>query len=126
MPLFYDNNVGYSEATLTLTDNRDWTENSVSALVIWYIGEVANIPETMYVILNGTAGVDNGNPNAAQVDEWTEWSIDLQVFADQGINLINVNTITLGLGNRRNPVAGGSGMMYFDDIRLYPTPEPEQ
>jgi hypothetical protein len=24
-----------------------------------------------------------------------------------------------GLGDRTNPVAGGSGMFFFDDIRLY-------
>ena len=47
------------------------------------------------------------------------WSIDLQAFADQGVNLANVNTIGLGLGDRNNPQAGGSGTMYFDDIRLY-------
>ena len=60
--------------------------------------------------------------NAAQVEEWTEFNIDLQTFADQGVNLANVNTIALGLGNRNNPLAGGSGTMYFDDIRLYPPP----
>ena len=46
---------------------------------------------------------------------------DFQAFADQGVNLANVTSITLGLGNRANPVAGGSGVMYFDDIRLYAT-----
>ncbi len=46
-------------------------------------------------------------------------NIDLQAF---GINLANVNTIALGLGNKNNPQAGGSGTMYFDDIRLYPPP----
>jgi hypothetical protein len=40
------------------------------------------------------------------------------------VNLANVNTIALGLGNKNNPQAGGSGMMYFDDIRLY-APKPE-
>jgi hypothetical protein len=50
---------------------------------------------------------------------WTEWNIDLQAFADQGVNLTNVDTITIGLGDRNNPTAGGAGMMYFDDIRLY-------
>ncbi|MBA7665019.1 hypothetical protein ES703_73085 [subsurface metagenome] len=85
---------------------------------------MSNAAEPMYVVLNGSAGVDNDNPNAAQVTTWTEWTINLQVFADQGVNLTNVNSITLGLGNRSNPVAGGSGMMYFDDIRLYaPAPE---
>ena len=55
----------------------------------------------------------------------TQWDIDLQAFADQGVNLANVNTTALGLGNKKNPIAGGSGTMYFDDIRLYrPPPEP--
>ena len=124
MPITYDNAVGKSEATLTLTSGRDWTSEGVNTLVIWYIGDAANAPETMYVVLNGTAGVDNDNPNAVLADEWTERRIDLTRFADQGINLTNVNTITLGFGSRTNPVAGGSGMMYFDDIRLYPL-EPE-
>ena len=119
MPLYYDNSVGYSEATLTLTYPRDWTENSVSTLSIWFKGVSDNAAETLYVALNGSAVVDHDNPNAAQTGSWTEWSIPLQAFADQGVNLANVDTIALGLGNKKNPVAGGSGTMYFDDIRLY-------
>jgi hypothetical protein len=120
MPLFYDNSVGYSEATLTLTAQRDWTENGVSTLSIWFRGDSANAAETLYVALNGSAVVSHDNPDAAQTGRWTEWSIPLQAFADQGVNLANVNTISLGLGNKNNPQAGGSGMMYFDDICLYP------
>ncbi|MHC4586487.1 MAG: LamG domain-containing protein [Planctomycetota bacterium] len=119
MPFAYDNAVGKSEATLTLTSNRDWTVNGINTLVIWYIGDAANAPETMYVVLNGSAGVDNDNPNATQATAWTEWTIDLQAFADQGVNLTNVTSITIGFGNRTNPTAGGAGMMFFDDIRLY-------
>ncbi|MHC4536158.1 MAG: hypothetical protein ACYS6K_19580 [Planctomycetota bacterium] len=116
LPLYYDNSVGKSEATLTLTYPRDWTENGVDTLVIWYIGDAANAPETMYVVLNGTSGADNPDTNAAQVEDWTEWKISLQEF---GINLTSVNTITLGFGNRTNPVAGGAGIVFFDDVRLY-------
>jgi hypothetical protein len=119
MPFFYDNGVGYSEATLTLTYPRDWTEKGVTTLTIWFIGDAANTAETLYVALNGNAIVTNDNLNAAQVDSWTEWNIDLQTF---GVSLANVNTIGLGLGDRNNPQAGGSGTMYFDDIRLYPPP----
>jgi hypothetical protein len=123
MPMAYDNAVGKSEATLTLSSNRDWTVNGVNTLTIWYRGDSANAAELMYVVLNGSAGVDNDNPNAAQATSWTEWNIDLQTFTDQGVNLANVTSITLGLGNRANPTAGGTGMMYFDDIRLFaPTP----
>jgi len=119
MPLFYDNSVGYSEATLTLIYPRDWTEKGVNTLTIWFRGISDNAVETLYVALNGSAVVNNDNPDAAQMGEWTRWNIDLQAFADQGVNLANVNTIALGLGNKNNPLAGGSGTMYFDDIRLY-------
>jgi hypothetical protein len=122
MPLFYDNSVGYSEATLTLTYPRDWTENGVSTLTIWFRGNSDNAAETLCVALNGSAVVNHDNPNAAQINKWTQWNIDLQDFADKSVNLANVNTIALGLGNRNNPLAGGSGTMYFDDIRLYPLP----
>ena len=116
MPFVYDNAVGKSEATLTLTSNRDWTVNGINTLTIWFRGEAANAAETLYVALNGTAVVNHDNPDAALIDYWARWNIDLQKF---GVNLANVNSLTLGLGNRNNPVAGGTGMMYFDDIRLY-------
>jgi hypothetical protein len=86
----------------------------------------SNEPEPMYIALNGNAVVEHDNPNAALINDWTEWNIDLQVFADLGVNLSNVNTISLGLGDKSNPQAGGSGLIYFDDIRLYPDREPPE
>jgi hypothetical protein len=118
MPLEYNNAVGKSEATLTLTDLRNWTQNDVDTLIIWHMGDTANAAEPMYVVLNNSAAVTNPNPNAAQIASWTEWKIPLQEFADQGINLTNVTSITIGFGNWANPVAGGAGMMYFDDVRI--------
>ncbi|MFH1882171.1 MAG: LamG domain-containing protein [Planctomycetota bacterium] len=93
------------------TVGQQWTNQD--------IGITSNDAEPMYVVLNGSAVVTHDNPDAAQIGEWTEWTIDLQAFADQGVNLPNVNTIALGLGDKTNPQAGGSGTMYFDDIRLY-------
>ncbi|MCP4609504.1 MAG: hypothetical protein GY845_12390 [Planctomycetes bacterium] len=120
MPMTYDNAVGKSEATLTLTSsNRDWTLNGLNTLTIWFRGDGANAAENLYVALNGNAVVNHDDSNAAQIGGWTEWNIDLQAFADQGVNLANVNSITIGLGNKNNPVPGGAGMMYFDDVRLY-------
>ena len=116
MPFAYDNATGKSEATLTLTSNSDWTVNGVNTLTIWYRGASGNAAETLYAALNGNARVDNDNPDAATITVWTEWNIDLQAFADQGVNLSNVSSITLGLSS----VTGGTGIMYFDDIRLYP------
>jgi hypothetical protein len=116
MPFTYDNAVGKSGATLTLTDKRDWTVNGVNRLTIWFRGETGNAAEQMYVVLNGSARVDHDNPDVVTSTSWTEWNIDLQAFANQGVNLSNVNTITLGLSS----VTGSTGKMYFDDIRLYP------
>ncbi len=126
MPFFYDNSVGYSEATLTLTYPRDWTEDGVNTLSIWFRGNSDNAAETLYVALNGSAVVNHNNPDAAQIGRWTEWTTELQAFADQGVDLANVNTIALGLGDRNNPQAGGAGMVFFDDIRLYKPTEPAQ
>jgi hypothetical protein len=120
MPMAYDNSAAsISEATLTLTSNRDWTVKGVDTLTIWFRGAAGNAAEQMYVTLNGTARIDNDNPDAATLLGWTEWNISLQKFADLGVNLTNVNSITLGLGS----VTGGTGTMYFDDIRLYPPAE---
>jgi len=120
MPMSYDNSTaGKSEATYALTSNRDWTVKGVNTLTIWFRGDAANAAEQMYVTLNGSARVDHDNPDAAKRGTWTQWNIDLTRFADQGVNLANINSITLGLGS----VTGGTGTMYFDDIRLY---APEQ
>jgi len=118
MPYSYDNNLKTSEATLTLVYPRDWTEEGVTKLSLWFRGGSANSAERMFFALNGTAVVYNDNPAATQTPGWTRWVIDLQAFADQGVALTNVNTITIGLGTKNSPAAGGSGQMYFDDIRL--------
>jgi hypothetical protein len=85
----------------------------------------SNDSELMYVVLNDSAVVYNDSPDATQTDEWRQWDIDLQRFADQGIDLTNVETIGIGFGDRDNPQLGGLGVVYFDDIRLYPSPPQE-
>jgi hypothetical protein len=120
MPFSYDNNRKFSEATLTLTAGKDWTREGVTSLSLWYRGAAANAAEKMYVVLNGTAVVYNNDTTLTQKTGWTEWVIPLQQFAALGVNLTNVTSITIGFGTRGNTtVAGGTGQMYFDDIRLY-------
>ncbi len=96
-----------------------WTQQAIG------VEMPSNDAEQMYVALNGSALVYNDNPDASQIDDWTQWNIDLQEFADQGVDLTNVNTITIGFGDRSNQQPSGSGLVYFDDIRLYPPPQPE-
>ncbi|MFH1881675.1 MAG: LamG-like jellyroll fold domain-containing protein [Planctomycetota bacterium] len=119
MPLYYDNSVTHSEAAMTLDYPTDWTGGGVTTLTIWFYGDPDNAAEQLYVALNGTAVVTHDNPDAAQIAMWTEWIIDLQAFADQGVDLTNVNTIALGLGDKNNPQPGGTGTMFFDDIALH-------
>jgi hypothetical protein len=83
----------------------------------------SNDAEPMYVAIANNTGspavIYYDDPNASQIDTWTQWNIDLEEFKDKGINLADVNSIAIGFGNRSNPQAGGSGLVYFDDIRLY-------
>jgi hypothetical protein len=53
--------------------------------------------------------------------------IPLQTFADQGVVLTDVDKIAIGLGTQGNmTIPGGSGKIFFDDIRLYrPAEEPQ-
>jgi len=119
MPYRYDNNLKTSEATMTLVYPRDWTEEGVAKLSLWLRGTSANSAERMYIALNGTAVVYHDDAAATQKTGWNQWVIDLQAFADQGVNLASVNTITIGIGTKNSPAAGGTGTMYFDNIRLY-------
>jgi len=125
MPYLYDITGKYAEATLTLASPRDWTASDVKTLTIWFHGDLVNDAAPIYVALSNTTGapavVSHSDPAATQIHAWTQWDIPLQTFADKGINLTDVNAITIGIGNKTNP-PGGSGKMYFDDIGLYPLP----
>jgi len=118
MKYVYDTNLMICESTLTLA-GRDWTEQDVTKLSLWFRGSSTNAAERMFIALNGTAVVYHDDPAAAEKNAWTEWVINLSRFADQGVNLANVSTMTIGFGTKNTPVAGGSGEVYFDDIRLY-------
>ncbi len=122
MPLFFDNNLVTSEATRTLVPADNWTREGVTDLSLWIRGDVANPAERIYVAVNGVA-VYYDDPAGIQGTTWTKWRIPLSVFADSGVNLAAVNTVSIGLGDKNNITAGGSGVLYVDDIRLYrPTP----
>ncbi len=113
----------FSNVTIAGSVSGQWTNQDV--------GITSNAAEPLYVAVSNSAGapavVIHDDPAAATIDIWTEWVIPLQAFADQGIVLTNVDRIAVGLGTRGNTtIPGGSGKMYFDDIRLYrPEPEPQ-
>ncbi len=77
-----------------------------------------NGPAPLYLVVEDKAGkkktVVNANPAASAVAAWTEWRIPLSSLT--GVNLAAVKKITLGVGDRASPKAGGGGMLYIDDI----------
>jgi len=116
MPYLYDNANRTSEATLTLVYPRDWTEERVTKLSLWFRGNSSNAADRMFVALNSTATAYHDEPAATRLPGWNEWVIDLAAF---GVDLTDVNSITIGVGTKNAPApAGGAGTMYFDDIRL--------
>jgi hypothetical protein len=127
MPFAYDNSgatgkARYSEAQREWAAPQDWTKGNVKALTLWFHGETGNAPETLYVAVEDSTGqvrvTTHPNPEALQRAAWQQWNIALTQFS--GVNLASVKKMYLGVGNRSNPQAGGSGKLYIDDIRIYP------
>ncbi|MEA3226203.1 MAG: hypothetical protein U9Q07_09645, partial [Planctomycetota bacterium] len=88
------------------------------------IGIASNVAEPMYVELSNAVGapaiVTYDDANAVLTETWTQWTIDLSRFSDQGINLSDIDRIAIGLGAKGDPTAtGGSGTVFFDDITLH-------
>jgi hypothetical protein len=107
----------------------DWASHGEKALVLWFHGTVGNESTPMWVVVSSYSGYsetatygDNGeDPEDIKVAEWTEWNIKLSYFADGGVDLANVSSISIGFGDWIGGVPdNATGIVYFDDIRLYP------
>jgi len=59
------------------------------------IGIRANAAEPLYAALSNSTGtpvaVARGHADAPVTDVWTEWTVDLKAFADQGRNLADID-----------------------------------
>jgi hypothetical protein len=132
---FYDNTGAdsvpyYSEAERAIFDPYDWLAFGARVLSLYFYGDPnndANVTEQMYVMLDdadSSAVIAYGryagqDMNDIKKHEWQEWNIALQDFADAGVDLTDVTKLYIGFGDRDSQVPGGSGEVYFDDIRLY-------
>jgi hypothetical protein len=127
MPFDYDNSgpANLSEASAeaaNLPIGQDWTAEGVTTLSLWFNGDQTNAAETMYIALSSTNGatgvVTHDNADAALTDYWIQWRLPLDEFTSQGVDLTRVQTLTIGFGDKNNPRSGGTGSVFFDDIRL--------
>lgn len=120
MPLDYNNVIApfYSEAELSYNSPQDWTAGGGGALVLYIQGRVSNGAAPLYVALEDSSKhrATVVNPNAAVINsgKWNPWKIPFGDFA--GVNMARITKICLGLGNKDNPVKGGAGLIFVDDI----------
>ncbi len=139
MKLGYNNAIGlykFAEVDANTTGPRpgnleigkDWTDGGVKALTLFFYGEPDNdASEQMYAALEDSDGhiaiVEYGSlgedMNDIRQEEWHQWDMALSDFADGGVTITDVNKVRIGFGDRNNPTIGGSGTVFFDDIRLY-------
>jgi hypothetical protein len=110
----------YSEVGRTWSPVQDWTVNGMDSLVLYVRGTSTNGPAVLYVALEDSVGevaiVPYADDTASTATNWLEWEIPLSSFA--GVNLARVKTMYIGVGDRGNPVPGGQGIIYVDDISL--------
>jgi hypothetical protein len=102
----------FSDVSTTGTVTGQWQSQD--------IGVLKNDPEPIYVAIANSTGspamVYHDDADAATIDVWTQWIIPLQEFANQGINLTDVDSFSIGLGNKDDMLPGGSGTLFIDDI----------
>ncbi len=102
----------FSNVATTGTVTGTWQNQSIG------VTQESNAAAPMYVTVTDKAGKSKTvvNPNAAAVNAsaWTQWQIAFTDLA--GVNLAAVKKLTIGVGDRANPKAGGAGMLFFDDI----------
>ena len=120
MPLEYVNDEApfYSEASRTFASALDLTASAADSVRLFFCGDEANTAETLYIALQDSSGqiavVSYSDADAVVTAAWQEWTIPLSDFAN--VNLAAVSTISVGLGDRDNPAAGGGGLVLIDDI----------
>jgi len=119
-PIYYDNSTAnYSEATANVADlaiGQDWAKHGIKALSLYFYGDPNNVAQQMYVKLNGVKVLYDGEAANLTRTQWQPWNIDLADLV--GVDLSNVTELSIGLESIG--FVGGTGVVYFDDIRLYP------
>jgi hypothetical protein len=89
----------------------------------WEVAEIgvaqpSNSAGQLYVVVQDSAGkskvVNHPDLVATTLAGWQEWQIPLSDLS--GVNLAAVKKLTIGVGDRANPKAGGAGRLYLDDI----------
>jgi len=110
MPLLYDNaDSATSETEFELGQN--WTTSGIQSLSLYFYGDPDNTGQ-LYIKINNTKVVYDGDAADISKAIWQVWNIDLSTT---GASLSSVSKLTIGIEG-----ANAAGVLYIDDIRLYP------
>jgi len=111
--------------------SSDLTVGGAKSLQLFFYGDPGNsatVNDKMYVALD-----DGTNPigvsiypdiNDINKAEWQEWNILLEDFNSQNVDLTSISKVHIGFGHQDRTgqsADGGTGRVYFDDIRVYPS-----
>jgi hypothetical protein len=103
---------GLSEMTLVFDEACDFTALGAQGLVVHFWGDGDNTATSLYVKINNTKIVYDGDASDLTGADWITWYIPLADLAG-----VDLTSLTIG-------VESGDGLLYVDDILLAPT-EPE-
>ena len=102
----------FSDVSFTGTVTGQWQVKAIGA------EQPSNDPAPLYVSLEDsarhTAVVTHTDPIAVLATDWQKWTIPLIQFG--GVNAAEISKMYIGVGDRDNPKAGGSGLIYIDYI----------
>jgi hypothetical protein len=87
---------------------QDWTVGGIQSLSLMFYGTVGNTGQ-LYMKINNSR--INADLDISQ-EGWQAWIIDLSAV---GGNVQNVTSLAIGVDG-----AGATGMLYLDEMRLYP------
>lgn len=133
----------YSEVRRDFEPAENWAEQDGKALAtlsLWFRGRtdidpnntmaifdptVNNAAAALYLVVTDTTGTELAlphdlNPGAVNLTEWTQWSIALERMSSQGLDLTQVKSLGLRIGDKQATEPGGTGLLLIDDIRLHP------
>jgi len=108
---FGNNGQTLSEVDRTFDEPQDWTRSGVQSLAIYVYGLPGNTGQ-LYLKINGLRIDYTGLSDALQRQQWVLWAVDLSTLA---VDLTNITSLTIGIEGASAP-----GMIYVDDIALYP------
>ncbi|MHC4214487.1 MAG: LamG-like jellyroll fold domain-containing protein, partial [Planctomycetota bacterium] len=114
----------YAEVERWFASPQDWDSADVKMVTLSFYGQAGNNANNSRMSIGLEDGDSNsfvdydGDMNDIRIEEWQEWNLALPDFT--GVDMTDVRTIYIRFGDPDAGTPGGSGTVYFDDIRIYP------